>query len=146
MTDTILILNGPNLNLLGRREPHIYGTDTLDHIESLILARAKELALEIDMRQSNHEGQIIDWIQKPGDKSSGILLNAGAHTHTSIAIYDALKASSLPTIEVHLSNPHAREPFRHRSYVSPVSVGIISGFGANSYLLALDAMATLLSA
>ncbi len=146
MTDTILILNGPNLNLLGKREPHIYGTDTLEHIESLLLARATKLNLEIDMRQSNHEGQIIDWIQNPGDKSAGILLNAGAHTHTSIAIYDALKASALPTIEVHLSNPHAREPFRHRSYVSPVSVGIISGFGANSYLLALDAMANLLSA
>tara|TARA_B100001123_G_scaffold448102_1_gene607839 strand:- start:963 stop:1403 length:441 start_codon:yes stop_codon:yes gene_type:complete len=146
VTDTILILNGPNLNLLGKREPHIYGTDTLEHIESLLLARATKLNLEIDMRQSNHEGQIIDWIQNPGDKSAGILLNAGAHTHTSIAIYDALKASALPTIEVHLSNPHAREPFRHRSYVSPVSVGIISGFGANSYLLALDAMANLLSA
>ena len=145
MTHTILVLNGPNLNLLGTREPNIYGRETLADIQARLEARAMALTLAIDMRQSNHEGELIGWIQEAEDVAAGIILNAGAYTHTSIAIHDTLRTCSRPVIEVHLSNPHARESFRHRSYVSPVAVGVISGFGAASYLHALEAMAELLS-
>ncbi|HLJ65493.1 MAG TPA: type II 3-dehydroquinate dehydratase [Stellaceae bacterium] len=141
---TILVLNGPNLNLLGVREPEIYGRETLADIEELCLERAALLDLGVDFRQSNHEGQLIDWIQEARDGAQGIILNAGAYTHTSVAIHDALKAAQLPVIEVHLSNIHRREPFRQVSYISAVAHGVICGFGGQSYALALEAMAHLL--
>ncbi len=141
---TILVLNGPNLNLLGVREPATYGRETLADIEEACLERAAELELSVDFRQSNHEGQLLDWIQEARENADGIILNAGAYTHTSIAILDALKAAELPVIEVHLSNIYRRETFRHASYVSAVAQGVICGFGGHGYLLALDAMARLL--
>ena len=140
---TILVLNGPNLNLLGVREPATYGRDTLADIEEGCLERAAALDLSVDFRQSNHEGQLVDWIQEARETADGIILNAGAYTHTSIAILDALKASELPVIEVHLSNIHRRESFRHHSYVSEAAQGMICGFGGQGYLLALEAMAQL---
>ena len=140
---TILILNGPNLNLLGVREPATYGRETLADIEEACLERAAELDLSIDFRQSNHEGQLVDWIQEARAGAQGIILNAGAYTHTSIAILDALKASEVPVVEVHLSNIHRREDFRHHSYVSQAAQGVIVGFGAQGYLLALEGMARL---
>jgi 3-dehydroquinate dehydratase II len=141
---TILVLNGPNLNLLGVREPETYGRDTLADIEEACLERAAELGLAIDFRQSNHEGQLVDWIQEARETADGIVLNPGAYTHTSIAILDALRAADLPIIEVHLSNIHRRESYRRRSYVSEAAQGIICGFGGHGYLLALDAMARLI--
>ena len=141
---TIYVLNGPNLNLLGLREPEIYGDDTLDDIAGMLEDRARDLDLTIDMRQSNHEGHIVDWLheaQREGAKA--VILNAGAYTHTSIAILDAMKAITTPVIEVHLSNPHARESFRHRSHISRAAKGTIAGFGALSYVLALEAAARL---
>ena len=141
---TIYVLNGPNLNLLGMREPEIYGSDTLDDIAGMLEDRARELGLEIDARQSNHEGHLIDWLHEANAEGArAVILNAGALTHTSIALLDAVKAIDVPVIEVHLSNPHARERFRHRSYVSPVARGTIAGFGALGYQLALDAAARL---
>ena len=142
MADTVFVLNGPNLNLLGLREPEIYGSDTLDDIAGQLEDRAKELGLEIEMRQSNHEGHLVDWLHEANaDKARAVILNAGAFTHTSVALRDAIKAITVPVIEVHLSNPHARESFRHRSHIAPVAKGTIAGFGALSYLLALDAAA-----
>jgi 3-dehydroquinate dehydratase II len=141
---TILVLNGPNLNLLGVREPETYGRDTLADIEEACLERAAELDLAVDFRQSNHEGQLVDWIQEAREAADGIVLNPGAYTHTSIAILDALRAADLPIIEVHLSNIHRRESYRRRSYVSEAAQGIICGFGAHGYLLALEAMARLI--
>ena len=141
---TILILNGPNLNLLGVREPETYGTDTLADIEEACLERAAALGLAVDFRQSNHEGQLVDWIQEARETADGILLNAGAFTHTSIAVLDALRASELPVIEVHLSNIHRRESYRRHSYVSEAAVGMICGFGLHGYLLALEAMAQII--
>ena len=135
----ILILNGPNLNLLGTRQPDIYGRLTLAQIEKRVRALAKELAVEIDFRQSNTEGELITWIQQAAGKFAAIVINPAAYTHTSVAIRDALAAVALPFIEVHLSNPHAREPFRHTSFVSDLAVGVIAGFGADSYRYALDA-------
>ena len=143
---TILVLNGPNLNLLGVREPATYGRETLADIEEACLERAAEHGIAIDFRQSNHEGQLIDWIQEARDSADGIILNAGAYTHSSIAIHDALKAAELPVVEVHLSNIYRREAFRHISHVSAVAEGVICGFGGHGYLLALDAMARLLDA
>jgi 3-dehydroquinate dehydratase II len=143
---SILVLNGPNLNLLGVREPKTYGSETLADIEEACLERAAALDLSVDFRQSNHEGQLVDWIQEARESADGIIINAGAYTHTSIAILDALRASELPIIEVHLSNIFAREPYRHHSYISPVARGVICGFGAQSYILALDAIAYLLEA
>lgn len=143
-TATVFVLNGPNLNLLGLREPEIYGTDTLDDIAGLLEDRGRELGLEIDMRQSNHEGHLVDWLheaQAVGAKA--VLLNAGAYTHTSVALHDAIKSVRTPVIEVHLSNPHAREAFRHKSYVGMAAKGSIAGFGKISYLLALEAAAKL---
>lgn len=138
----IFVLNGPNLNMLGTREPEIYGHDTLDDIAGRLEDRALELGLQIDMRQSNHEGHLVDWIQEAGASGAkAILLNAGAFTHTSIAIHDAIKGVSVPVIEVHLSNPHRREDFRHVSFVGQAAKGTIAGFGATSYMLALDAAA-----
>ncbi len=142
MADTIFVLNGPNLNLLGLREPHIYGHDTLDDIAGQLEDRARELGLEIDLRQSNHEGHLVDWLHEAQARGAkAVLLNAAAFTHTSVALYDAIKGITTPVIEVHLSNPHAREEFRHLSYVGRAARGTIAGFGATSYLLALEAAA-----
>ena len=139
---TVFVLNGPNLNLLGTREPDIYGHDTLDDIAGRLEDRARELGLEIDMRQSNHEGHLVDWLHEAQARdAAAVLLNAGGFTHTSVAIHDAIKAVRTPVIEVHLSNPHAREPFRHLSLVGQAARGTIAGFGATSYLLALEAAA-----
>jgi 3-dehydroquinate dehydratase-2 len=141
---TVFVLNGPNLNLLGTREPEIYGSDTLDDIAGALEDRARELALEVDVRQSNHEGHLIDWLHEAQAVSArAIILNAGAFTHTSVALHDAVKAIVTPVIEVHLSNPYARERFRHRSLIAPVARGTITGLGALGYLLALDAAARL---
>jgi 3-dehydroquinate dehydratase-2 len=141
---TVFILNGPNLNLLGVREPSIYGRDTLGDVEERCTARAAALGLEIDFRQSNHEGQLVDWIQEARESADGIILNAGALTHTSVALLDALSAADLPVIEVHLSNIFRRESFRHHSYVSLAANGVICGLGAQGYELALDAIASLI--
>ena len=144
MTQTILVLNGPNLNMLGTREPEIYGADTLDDIAGRLTARGKELGFDVDVRQSNHEGHLVDWLQESRDRGvRAILLNAGALTHTSVAIHDAIKATNVPVIEVHLSNPLSREDFRHASFVGRAARGTISGFGAMSYMLALEAAAGL---
>ena len=139
----IYVLNGPTLNLLGQREPEIYGRTTLPEIGRMVAARAKTHGLTTVFRQSNHEGVLIDWIQEARLKGSGVILNGGAFSHTSIAIYDALKSLEKPIIEVHLSNPHARERFRHRSFVSMVANGVICGLGAQGYLAAVDAIASL---
>ena len=142
MPATVFVLNGPNLNLLGTREPEIYGTDTLDDIAGQLEDRARTLDLEIDMRQSNHEGHLIDWLHEAQARDArAVILNAGAFTHTSVALHDAIKAVRTPVIEVHLSNPHRREAFRHTSLVGQAARGTIAGFGALSYLLALDAAA-----
>ena len=141
---TIYVLNGPNLNLLGTREPEIYGSETLDDIAGALEDRARELDLTIDMRQSNHEGHLIDWLHEANaEGAKAVILNPGGYTHTSVALHDAVKAITVPVIEVHLSNSHARESFRRRSYVAPVARGTIAGFGALGYQLALDAAARL---
>ncbi|HZF93973.1 MAG TPA: type II 3-dehydroquinate dehydratase [Allosphingosinicella sp.] len=140
----IFVLNGPNLNLLGTREPEIYGSDTLDDIATRLEDRGRELGLMVDMRQSNHEGHLIDWLheaQATGAKA--VILNAGGFTHTSVALHDAVKSISTPVIEVHLSNPQARESFRRRSFIAAAAKGTIAGFGALGYELALDAAARL---
>ena len=141
----ILLLNGPNLNLLGTREPEIYGSTTLADIESRCAGRAGALGLELECRQSNSEGALVDTIQDAQGRCRGIIINPGAYTHTSIAILDALAACGLPVIEVHLSNIHRREDFRHSSYVSKVAEGVICGFGPEGYEMALDAMARILA-
>lgn len=138
---TVFVLNGPNLNLLGMREPEIYGSDTLDDIAGQLEDQAHKLNLEVDIRQSNHEGHLVDWLQEAAaDDAQAVILNAGALTHTSIALHDAIKAIDVPVIEVHLSNPAAREEFRHKSLIAPVAKGSICGFGALGYQLALDAI------
>lgn len=142
MPDTIFVLNGPNLNLLGLREPDVYGRDTLDDIAGRLEDRARDLDLAIDMRQSNHEGHLIDWLHEAQAKGArAVLLNPGGYTHTSVALHDAVKAITTPVIEVHLSNPHARESFRHTSFVGRAAHGTVAGFGALSYILALEAAA-----
>jgi 3-dehydroquinate dehydratase II len=141
---TVFVLNGPNLNLLGVREPAVYGHDTLGDIEERCTARAASLSLQIDFRQTNHEGQLVDWIQEARESADGIVLNAGALTHTSVALLDALAAADLPAIEVHLSNIFRRESFRHHSYVSLAATGVICGLGAQGYELALEAIANLI--
>lgn len=142
MPDTIFVLNGPNLNLLGLREPEVYGTDTLDDIAGMLEDRARELDLAVDVRQSNYEGHLVDWLHEAQAAGArAVLLNAGGFTHTSVALHDAIKAVTTPVIEVHLSNPHRREPFRHVSLVGQAARGTIAGFGALSYLLALEAAA-----
>ncbi len=137
----VLVLNGPNLNLLGTRKPEIYGTTTLADIEQMMRQRAEELGIEMDFMQSNYEGELVEQIQKAKGRYQYLILNAAAYTHTSIAIRDAIEAVELPTIEIHLSNIHAREEFRHNSLIAPVCVGQICGFGAKSYLLALHYVA-----
>ena len=140
----IYALNGPNLNLLGTREPEVYGTTTLAEIEKMVALQAKNHGLSVTFRQSNHEGELVDWIQECRTKGCGLILNAGALTHTSVALHDACKALSHPIIEVHLSNPYARELFRRRSYISAVANGVICGLGAAGYVVAVDALAGLL--
>ena len=140
MGKTIYVLNGPNLNLLGTREPEIYGTTTLDDIAAQCSTHVQGDNWTIVFRQSNSEGELVDWIQEAREKADGILINAGAYTHTSVALLDALTAAEKPIIEVHLSNLFKREEFRHHSFISPVAVGLICGFGAKGYVLALDAL------
>lgn len=144
MSKPIYILNGPNLNLLGQRQPEIYGSQTLADIETACAAKAKAAGHEIVFKQSNIEGEIVDHIQEAGAKGCAIIINPAAYTHTSVAFYDAIKAVDVPTIEIHLSQPAARESFRRRSYVSEVAKGTISGFGADSYYLGLQAVINLL--
>ena len=145
MTKPIYVLNGPNLNMLGLREPAIYGTDSLDDVRRKSEARAKTLGLTIDFRQSNIEGELVTWVQQARDKAAGIILNAGAYSHSSIALLDALQAAELPVIEVHLSNIFRREPYRQHSYISLGAKGVICGLGAKGYELALEAMADMLA-
>ncbi len=135
----ILVLNGPNLNLLGQREPAVYGRTTLAEIEAKVRERAAARGAQVDFRQTNLEGELVTWIQQAKGRFDAIVLNAAAYTHTSVALRDAIAAVGIPTIEIHLSNVHAREEFRHRSVIAPVCVGQITGFGANSYLLAMEA-------
>lgn len=144
MTKSILVINGPNLNLLGTREPEIYGAETLGDIKDKMTEKAASLDLSIDFRQSNVEGEIVNWIQEAREGFDAIVINAGALTHTSVAIMDALLAVDTPTVEVHLSNIFKREEFRHHSYISPVAVGMITGFGATGYLMAVDAVENML--
>jgi len=143
-SNTVYVLNGPNLNMLGTREPGIYGTATLADIEASVVARGAELGLAIAFHQTNHEGALVDWLHEAHHTGAkAVLLNAGAYTHTSIALHDAIKAIAVPVIEVHLSNPHTREHFRHTSYVGMAAKATVAGFGAASYLVALDAIARL---
>ena len=142
----IYILNGPNLNLLGTREPEIYGAETLAMVEGKCAAKAKALGLAIDFRQTNIEGELVNWIHEARTKAQGIIINAGAYTHTSVALHDALKGVGLPAIEVHLSNVYKRESFRHHSYISPAAHGVICGFGPQSYELALEGISGVLTA
>ncbi len=139
----ILVLNGPNLNLLGVREPAHYGNGTLDDLKAKVEAEAKALGVEVDFRQSNIEGELVSWVQDAGLAGTGILINPGAYTHTSIALHDAIKGSNATVVEVHLSNIHAREEFRHKSYVSLVAKGVICGFGPDGYIMGLRALAAL---
>jgi 3-dehydroquinate dehydratase II len=140
----IYILNGPNLNLLGLREPAIYGHETLEHLEKRCAAKAKALGVVVEFKQTNAEGELVNWIQEARVMASGIVINAAAYTHTSVALHDALKAVDLPTVEVHLSNIYKREPFRHHSYVSPAAHGVICGFGGQGYELALEGLVNIL--
>ncbi len=140
----VLILNGPNLNMLGTRQPEVYGAATLADIEAASEKRAQDLGLAVECRQSNSEGELVDWIQEAGTRHDAIVMNPGAYTHTSIAILDALQAVGLPVVEVHLSNIHKRESFRGHSYVSRAAIGVICGFGAEGYMMALSAVASLL--
>jgi len=146
MAVPVFVLNGPNLNLLGQREPGVYGKATLAEIERHCQEAGKRLGLSVDFRQTNHEGTLIDWVHEAATNAKGIVINPGAFTHTSIGVHDAIKAVGLPTVEVHLSNIFAREAFRHHSYVSPVAAGVICGFGPVGYILALEAMNTLVGA
>lgn len=146
MTDrkTIYVLNGPNLNLLGMREPEIYGSETLDDIAGDLEDQARTLGFDVEIRQSNHEGHLVDWLHEAAaDEAQAVILNAGAYTHTSVALHDAIKAISVPVIEVHISNPAAREPFRHHSFISSVARGTICGLGTMGYGLAMAAAAKL---
>ena len=144
MSNTVYVLNGPNLNLLGLREPEIYGSDTLDDIAGMLEDRARDLGLTIDMRQSNHEGHLIDWLHEANaEGAKAVLLNAGGYTHTSVALHDAIKSIKVPVIEVHISNPAAREAYRHKSFVAMAAKGTIAGFGAYGYELALEAASRL---
>jgi 3-dehydroquinate dehydratase II len=140
MTRTITIINGPNLNLLGTREPEIYGRDTLADIEHMCREAGEKYGVTIDFRQTNHEGVLIDWVQEAGRISAGIIINAAGYTHTSVALHDALKAMKVPIIEVHLSDPKTREAFRHHSYIEAVATRSICGHGARGYVMAIEAL------
>ena len=146
MAHLITLLNGPNLNLLGHRKPEVYGSTTLADVEANCAALAETLGLQIRAQQSNHEGQLVDWIHAARDGSAGLIINPGAYSHTSVALHDALEAFEGPVLEVHISNIHRREAFRHHSYVSLVADGVVAGFGTQGYELALRRMATLLPA
>lgn len=143
MSNTIFVLNGPNLNMLGKREPGIYGGKTLADIETECKAAGADLGLSVDFRQSNHEGVLVDWLHEASNKAAGVAINAGAYTHTSVALHDAIRAIGIPVVEVHISNIHAREQFRHKSMIAPATKGMICGFGPQSYILALHALKTL---
>jgi 3-dehydroquinate dehydratase-2 len=143
MSLTIYCLNGPNLNLLGTREPHIYGKGTLADLEKLAQEAAAAVGAQLVFRQSNHEGELVDWVQEARQKASALVINAGGYTHTSVALHDALKVLTIPVVEVHLSNPGTREDFRHKSLVSPAASGLIAGFGPMGYRLAIQAAAQL---
>lgn len=145
MAKPIYVLNGPNLNLLGSREPEVYGSETLDDVRARCERKAAALGLSVDFRQSNHEGELVAWIQEARTKAGGVIVNAGAFTHTSIAMLDALLACPVPSVEVHLSNIFSREPFRHQSYISKAAKGVICGFGALGYELAIEALAAAIS-
>ena len=141
----ILVLNGPNLNLLGTREPAVYGRETLADVERLCRDEGARLGVDVECRQSNHEGDLVDWIQEAGRTTAtgdavGVVLNAGAYTHTSVALHDAIKGSGAVVVELHITNVHAREPFRHHSYISPAARGIVVGFGVQGYAIAIDAL------
>lgn len=140
----ILIVNGPNLNMLGKRQPEVYGHETLADIEAACIRHASLAGLEVEFRQSNHEGDLVDWIQGARERVAGIVINAGAYTHTSVAILDALLSAEVACVEVHLSNIHQREEFRHHSFVSKAAKGMICGFGSHGYILAIDALARLI--
>jgi 3-dehydroquinate dehydratase-2 len=146
MRPKIVILNGPNLNLLGQRQPEIYGSDTLADVEANCRQLAEPLGLDVDFKQSNHEGLLIDWIHEARTHAAGLIINPAAYTHTSVAIMDAMKTCEFPILEVHISNVHQRESFRHHSYVSLVATGVIAGFGVHGYELALRHMARLIGA
>jgi 3-dehydroquinate dehydratase II len=147
MAKTIYVLNGPNLNLLGSREPHIYGRATLADVEKRCRAAAKERGLALEFRQSNHEGELIDWIHEArAEKAVGLVINPGGYGHTSVAILDALSAMAAPVVEVHITNIHAREPFRRHSYVSQAARGVICGFGVDGYALAINGLAAMIEA
>ncbi len=143
---TVYVLNGPNLNLLGSRETAVYGSTTLADIEQLCANAARRHGYEISFRQSNHEGELVDWLHEAKDKAAGVVINPGAYTHTSVALHDAVRGIGIPVIEVHLSNIFAREQFRHHSYVSPVARGVICGLGPKGYELAIDGLANALTA
>lgn len=143
MSLTIYVLNGPNLNLLGTREPHIYGSATLEDVRALTEEAATSFGAKVVFRQSNHEGELVDWVQEARQKAQALIINAGGYTHTSVALHDALKTLTIPVVEVHLSNPGNREEFRHKSLVSPAASGVIAGFGAYGYTLAVQAAAHL---
>ncbi|MBV2185344.1 MAG: type II 3-dehydroquinate dehydratase [Rhizobium sp.] len=140
MSKTLFVLNGPNLNALGKREPGIYGGKTLADIKADCAAVGAELGFSVDFRQTNHEGVLVDWLHEAGEKAVGVAINAGAYTHTSIALHDAIRAIGVPVVEVHISNIHAREEFRHKSVIAPATKGMICGFGPHSYILALHAL------
>lgn len=145
MANAIYVLNGPNLNLLGSREPEIYGTETIGDLEKRCVRKAESLGLTVVFRQSNAEGELVEWIQEARTKAAGLIVNAGAYSHTSVAMLDALLACEIPIVEVHLSNIFTREPFRHRSYVSQAARGIICGFGGLGYELAIEALSSAIS-
>jgi 3-dehydroquinate dehydratase-2 len=140
----VFVLNGPNLNLLGTREPEIYGKTTLADIEKMTHEAAKKHGFELEFRQSNVEGELVNWLQEAREKAAGAIINPAAYTHTSVALHDAIKAIGIPVIEVHLSNIFAREPWRHHSHITPVARGMICGFGADGYVLAIDALAAVI--
>ncbi len=142
---TVWVLNGPNLNLLGEREPDTYGGESLADIEKRCAKAAKKAGMGLEFRQTNHEGELVAWIQEARESAAGLAINAGAYTHTSVAVHDALRLLAIPIVEVHLSNIFAREEFRHHSYVSATATGVICGFGGDSYLLALQALAAIIS-
>lgn len=136
----IIVINGPNLNMLGKREPGIYGGKTLKDIENDCLQAGADLGFAVEFRQSNHEGVLVDWLQEAGERAVGVVINPGAYSHTSIALHDAIRAISTPVVEVHISNIHAREEFRHKSMVSPAAKGMVCGFGPYGYIMALHAL------
>ncbi|EMS97831.1 3-dehydroquinate dehydratase [Agrobacterium tumefaciens str. Cherry 2E-2-2] len=140
MSNIIIVINGPNLNMLGKREPGIYGGKTLKDIENDCLQAGADLGFAVEFRQSNHEGVLVDWLQEAGERAAGIVINPGAYSHTSIALHDAIRAISTPVVEVHISNIHAREEFRHKSMVSPAAKGMVCGFGPYGYIMALHAL------